>query len=363
MPIIYLAVTTDLSFDQRMIRICGSLANAGYQVVLVGRKKKDSPPLREMPFRQKRLHCLFEKGKLFYAEYNTRLFFYLLFKKMDAICSVDLDSIIPCYYISRLKKVKRIFDAHEYFSEQKEIVSRPAIYRAWQWIEKKYMPRFQNGYTVSLSIADAFREKYAVSYEVIRNLPLLKQDNGTIAPDKKIILYQGAINEARGLEYLIPAMKQVDALLHIYGDGNFARQANAIIRVNNLGEKVFINKQLLPGELDRVTQQAYIGVNLVENIGLNQYYSLANKFFDYIQHGIPQVSMNYPEYKKINQQYHIALLIDELKVSTVETAIMQLLSDEKLYTELKENCLEAKKELNWQQEEIKLLTFYRNILG
>lgn len=363
MPTIYLAVTTDLSFDQRMIRICGSLAKAGYEVILVGRRKSNSAPLLPTPYYQKRLNCFFEKGKLFYAEYNTRLFFYLLFKRMDAICAVDLDTILPCYYISKLKKIKNIFDAHEYFSEQKEIVTRPRIYRIWRWIEKKYMPRFKSGYTVSLSIANAFREKYAVSYEVIRNLPLPKPDNSGTATGKKIILYQGAINEARGLEYLIPAMRHIDAKLHLYGDGNFVMQANEIIRLNNLQEKVFIKNQLLPEELDNITQQAYIGINLVENTGFNQYYSLANKFFDYIQHGIPQVSMNYPEYSRINEQYHIALLIGELNVPVVEKAITRLLTDEKLYTELKNNCLKAKKELNWQEEEKKLLTFYRNIFG
>lgn len=363
MPTIYLAVTTDLSFDQRMIRICGSLAKAGYEVVLVGRRKGNSVPLLPTPYRQKRLNCFFEKGKLFYAEYNARLFFYLLFKRMDVICAVDLDTILPCYYISKLKKIKRIFDAHEYFSEQKEIVTRPGIYKIWRWIEKKYMPRFKNGYTVSLSIARAFQEKYAVSYEVIRNLPLPKPDNNATATDKKIILYQGAINEARGLEYLIPAMKHIDAKLHLYGDGNFVMQANEIIRLNNLQRKVFINKQLLPEELDNITQQAYIGINLVENTGLNQYYSLANKFFDYMQHEIPQVSMNYPEYSGINKQYHIALLIDELNMPVVEKAITRLLTDERFYTELKYNCRKAKKELNWQEEEKKLLTFYRNILG
>jgi len=87
-----------------MIRICTSLANAGYTVVLVGRKLKSSLPLVPQPFIQKRIYCLFEKGKLMYAEHNLRLFFYLLFKKMDCIGAIDLDTILPCYIISRLKK-------------------------------------------------------------------------------------------------------------------------------------------------------------------------------------------------------------------------------------------------------------------
>src|SRR5678815_5747716 len=88
-------VTNDLSYDQRMIRICTTLAQAGYDVMLVGRKMKGSIPLQERPFRQKRLVNLFQKGKLFYIEYNIHLFCLLLFKRADLICAIDLDTILP----------------------------------------------------------------------------------------------------------------------------------------------------------------------------------------------------------------------------------------------------------------------------
>src|ERR1700754_2716064 len=111
-----------------MIRICSSLTKAGYEVLLTGRKLKSSIALARQPFKQKRINCLFENGKLFYAEYNIRLLFYLLFKKMDCICAIDLDTILPCYFISKIKNKKRIYDAHELFCEMKEIVTRPGIY-------------------------------------------------------------------------------------------------------------------------------------------------------------------------------------------------------------------------------------------
>ncbi|MCC6724648.1 MAG: glycosyltransferase, partial [Saprospiraceae bacterium] len=42
-------VSNDLSYDQRMIRICSTLANAGYEVTLLGRKLPDSIPLEPKP--------------------------------------------------------------------------------------------------------------------------------------------------------------------------------------------------------------------------------------------------------------------------------------------------------------------------
>jgi len=71
--------------------------------------------------------------------------------------------------------------------------------------------------------------------------------------------------------------------------------------------------------------------------------------------------MCYPEYKKKNEQFEVAVLIDDLKPGTIAAAINKMLSDESLRQRLKENCLKAREELNWQQEEKKLLSFYQSI--
>ena len=94
---------------------------------------------------------------------------------------------------------------------------------------------------------------------------------------------------------------------------------------------------------------------------MNQYLSLSNKFFDYIHAGIPQVTMNYPEYRKINDQFKIAELLDELSPEAIANAINKVLHDEKLYSQLSQNCLAAKRELNWQKEKNKLLDFYKQL--
>ena len=171
---LYFTVTNDLVYDQRMIRICRSLAAVGYSVALVGRRLPGSIPLRDEPFGQKRLRCLLRSGKGFYMEYNLRLFFFLLFRRMDGICAIDLDTILPCLWISRWKKIPRIYDAHEWFPEMKEVITRPLIKKAWTRVERYSVPKFAQGYTVSRSIADEFRKRYGVNYELIRNVPVLE---------------------------------------------------------------------------------------------------------------------------------------------------------------------------------------------
>jgi len=344
-----------------MQRICTSLANAGYNVLLVGRKLNTSVPLSQQVFQQKRIRCAFNKKFLFYAEYNLRLFFLLLFKSMDAVCAIDLDTIASCYFVSRLRNKLRIYDAHELFSEMKEVIRRPRIKQMWSRIERYYVPKFVNGYTVSESIAEEFGRRYGVRYSVIRNLPVERELAVNRPIEKKAFLYQGAVNEARGLEALVEAMNYVDAELHLYGDGNIDEEIKDLIRQSGLEKKVIMKGKILPAELYAVTQNAYAGINLVEPEGLNQLYSLSNKFFDYIQAGIPQLTMDFPEYKKINDTYQVAVLTSTITVSEIADKLNVLLNDETLYQYLKNNCMVARKVLSWQTEEPKLLEFYKTL--
>lgn len=386
-PIVF-TVTNNLTYDQRMIRICTSLANQGYVITLVGVKNKNAIPLTTQPYTQKRLHCFFSNGFGFYAEYNIRLFFYLLFLKANVFCCVDLDTMLPIYVAGKLRNKKLVYDAHEYFSQQKEIITRPSVYKIWYWIERTFVPKFKLGYTVSYSIAKAFRELYNVDYEVVMNATVLNDNKRTKERDDQfndnfehseakatfgtsrffregvgtsIILYQGAVNEARGLEFLIPAMQHVNAQLHIYGDGNYFAQTQQLINQNNLTNKVFLKGKVSPTELEQVTIEATIGINLVENKGLNQYYSLANKFFDYIHAQVPQITMNFPEYKRINDYAEVAILLEDLTMETIANAINLLLNNNQKYTSLKTNCIKAREKFNWRVEEKKLIEFYKKI--
>lgn len=359
---IYLTVTNDLSFDQRMRRICGSLAGAGYRVVLVGRKMKQSIPLQHTIYQQVRLPCFFNSGKFFYMEYNLRLFVFLLFKKMDCLCAIDLDTIIPCLLVSKIKKTKRVYDAHELFCEMKEIVTRPGIYQFWKKIERYAVPQFKSGYTVNQPIADEFFKMYGVSFKVIRNVPVLSARSSQEKKDR-YILYQGAVNEGRCFETLIPAMKEVDGKLIICGDGNFMQKAKQLVKDNNVADKVIFKGNVLPADLLSITANAYIGINLVENNGLSFYLSLANKFFDYIHASLPQLCCGYPAYKEINDEVEVAVLLTDMSAKNIAMQLNNLLHNEVLYNRLKDNCARAKSIYNWQDEEKILLTFYKNILG
>lgn len=360
-PRIICTVTNDLSHDQRMIRICTSLSKAGYWVQLVGRKRARSKPLQQQSFEQKRLSCWFEKGKLFYLEYNIRLFLYLLLADFDAICSVDLDTILPGFIISNIKGKKCIYDAHEYFTETPEVVRRPMIKKIWEALANIAIPRVDVAYTVGEGLAEIFEKRYHKSFSVIRNVPFYQKEIAN--PTQNIILYQGVLNEGRGLEQAIEAMQYIENVeLWIAGEGDLSNVLRQKVSDLQLEHKIKFLGYLNPKALHQITLQAKIGLNLLENRGLSYYYSLANKAFDYIQAAVPAIHMNFPEYQQLNQSDPTALLISDLNIVTIVEAIQSLLNNDTLYHKLKHNCLVRKEIYTWEQEEKKLLDFYRILL-
>ncbi|TCJ19240.1 glycosyltransferase [Flaviaesturariibacter flavus] len=355
---IVLAVTNDLTYDQRMQRICSTLAEAGYSVTLVGRHRRGSLPLRERPYAQKRLHCFFERGPLFYAAFNLRLFLYLMFVKSDGFCANDLDTALPCLFAGKLRKKVLFYDAHELFPEMKEVRRRPRLQRFWMWAEALTCAHIPNRYTVAEGIAELFRERQGKDFAVVRNVPQPAPLPGPVTGEA-YILYQGAVNEGRGFEWLIPAVRSFELPLVICGDGNFMPQLRALIVREGVGDKVRLTGMLLPEELRRYTAGARIGVNFTEPEGLNQLYCLPNKFFDYVQAGVPQVTNDYPEYQRHNRAHEVALLIPDMNPETIAAAVNRLCSDKALYERLRVNALQARAEWNWAHEAPRLLAVYQ----
>jgi glycosyltransferase involved in cell wall biosynthesis len=357
---IVFTVTNDITYDQRMNRICSTLSEAGYDITIIGILKKRSVKTESKPFKQVRLRLLFTKGKLFYLEYNFRLFWYLLFKQYDIYCGIDLDTLLPNYLIAKLKGKPVVYDAHEYYTELPEIVSRPLIKKMWLRLEKLLLPKIKYNYTVGPAIADALTEKYHRPFAVIRNVPYL-ESNPVTAQTENYILYQGALNMGRGLEPLMEAMAGIDSVLYIAGEGDLSAELRQFANSLPHKDKIRFLGYIRPNELRLYTAKAKIGVNLVEHLGLSYYYSLSNKFFDYIHACIPQVTMNFPEYKRLNDKHEVALLIDKPDSQLISNAINTLLQDETKYQQLKHNAAVAKNTLNWQEESKVLLNIYQGI--
>jgi glycosyltransferase involved in cell wall biosynthesis len=357
---IVLTVTSDPAYDQRMIRICTSLQAGGYDVLLIGRLRPNSKELPERTFRQKRIRQRIDRGKAFYALYNLKLFFILLFARADVFCAIDLDTILPVFYASRLRRKPRVYDAHELFTEMEEVVTRPSTHKMWLAIERHTVPRFPHGYTVNESYVREYNRMYGVNYEIVRNATLLKPLTIPAKPER-IILYQGAVNHGRCFPELIAAMEHVDAKLVICGEGNFYLEAQALVKQLGLESRITFKGYVPPEALRDYTLNAYIGITLFVATSRSNELSLANRFFDYMHAGVPQLAMNYPEYATINAQFEVASLLDQVTPQSVAEALNGLLTDDTPYAHMQSECLKAREVYCWQREEERLLSVYARI--
>jgi glycosyltransferase involved in cell wall biosynthesis len=241
-----------------------------------------------------------------------------------------------------------------------EVVTRPATQKMWYAIERHTVPRFPDGYTVNESYVREYQRMYGVQYAIVRNATLLRPLSIPPKPEK-VILYQGAVNHGRCFPELIRAMQDVDARLVICGEGNFYAEAQALVNTYGLEQKIAFKGYVKPEELAAYTLSAYIGITLFVATSLSNELSLANRFFDYMHAGVPQLCMNYPEYAAVNAQYEVALLLDEVTPQTIAEALNKLLHDKACYARLQEQCLIAREVYCWQKEEERLLNVYARV--
>ena len=366
---IIVSVINDLVTDQRVHKVCTTLVEMNYEVTLIGRKLSNSLALNRK-YKTNRMKLLFNKGFLFYAEYNIRLFFKLIFIKKDILLSNDLDTLLPNYLISKIFNKKLVYDSHELFTEIPELIDRPRIQKVWLGIEKYIFPKLKNVYTVNNSIASIYNEKYNVEVSIVKNIaPILK--NKTIDIDlsdktkgnQKMLILQGAgINIDRGAEEAVEMMQYLEnTILYIIGSGDVFETLKELVTKFHLKEKVFIKDKMPYAELMEYTKIADLGLSLDKGTNLNYEFSLPNKVFDYIQAEIPLLVSNRKEIADLVTKNKIGLVIESHNPKELANKVKEMFSNIRQYEIWKENLSIISSEYCWENESLKLKTIFKNL--
>ena len=368
---IIVSVTNDLATDQRVKKVCNSLKKLDYDILLVGRKLTESLKLHR-DYDCKRMNLFFNKGALFYAEYNIRLFFLLLFSRVDVYHSNDLDTLLANFLAAKIRRKPLVYDSHEYFTGVPEIQNKPLVKAVWLAIERSIFPKLKYIFTVNPSISQLYKTEYGKTLRIMRNMPnkmtfdisKTKEDLG-IPLDKDIIITQGAgINIDRGIEEAVEAMQYLkNVCFLIIGDGDVIPKLKQ--RVVELGlQKSVIFKGRMPyQEMMQYTNHAQLGLTLDKDTNINYRYSLPNKLFDYIHARIPVLATKVIEVQKIIETYNVGLFIENHQPKHIADQIRLALNNEELQNTWSENMERAVKELNWEHEEIALKEVYTEIEG
>jgi glycosyltransferase involved in cell wall biosynthesis len=366
------SVTNCICYDQRVLKIAETVKQLGTNITIIGRKTADCTDNTSVPFRTIRFNMIFRKGFLFYKFFNLRLFFHLLFNNYDLLVSNDLDTLLPNYLVSKIKRLPLIYDSHEFFTGVPELNNRLFVRWVWKSIESLIFPGLKNVMTVSEPIALLYEKMYNVKPVVIRNagrrsdhITAFSREELNISPDLLIIILQGGgINIDKGGEELIEALSFTENVsLLVIGGGDVLEGLKEMARKLNIEQKVRFIPKLPWEELMKYTKAADIGMCLEKDTNINYRYSLSNKLFDYISAGIPVISGNLPEVARIITDNSCGIIIPEVTPQEINEAINKIYENRLLLSELKINAVAASEILNWDNESVKVKVFYKNVLG
>jgi glycosyltransferase involved in cell wall biosynthesis len=369
MPKIIISTTNDISTDNRVNKVALLLLDLGFDVLWVGRQLKGSPSL-EREYKTHRFNLFFTKGALFYAEYNIRLFFFLLTQKSDVLLSNDLDTLLANFMVSRLKRKELVYDTHEYFLGVPEIQDNRLAKSVWTFIEKWIFPQLKTVFTVNNSIANLYEQDYGTRPKVFRNISpvVLPEKRKTreelgLPLDKKIVINQGSgMNVDRGIEEAFEAiLKLEDAVLLLVGSGDVIPKLKAMVKEQNAEDKVIFVDRVPYQELLQYTLNADVGISLDKDTNINYRFSLPNKLFDYIHCGIPVVCSNVIEVKTIVDEYRVGKSIEKVTPEPVAKALEEVLIKGK--TSYQDALRIASKELTWEKEKVAVEEVYKNLIS
>lgn len=304
--------------------------------------------------------------------------------KYDFIWANDLPTLKPAYKLSKKLNCKLVYDSHEIYNETlnqffpressflKGMVFRTLLgimKRHGKSTERELIRKVDYFITVNGSLLNYFKEEYGISNGIsIMNFPNRKASDDSPVVDyrsmfnweekSKIFIYQGLLNEGRGLKLLVSTFTNTapDNKLVIIGDGPIRQQLSQIAEDSNNQDRIkFVGKVPLK-DLPGYTKGADIGVNLLEDLNLSKKLASPNKLFEYIQAGIPILCTDTVENRKVIDKYKLGILVDN-KPETLLEGIGNIVLFVSQQTQLEENMAKARSEYNWEEQEGDLIKY------
>jgi glycosyltransferase involved in cell wall biosynthesis len=366
------SVTNCICHDQRVLKMAETVSRLNCEITIIGRKSGDCCGTDAIPFNTIRFNMLFKRGILFYKFFNIRLFINLLLHKYELLVANDLDTLLPNFLVSKLKRLPLVYDSHEYFTGVPEIQNRPFVKWVWETIERSIFPRLKYVITVSEPIASLYEKMYRIRPLVVRNLSRnadhivpFTRDELSVAKNELLLIIQGTgINIDKGAEELINAVNISEGVfLLVIGSGDVVPQLKRQVNELNIGHKVKFVRSVPWEILMKYSKAADVGMCIEKDTNPNYRYSLPNKLFDYIAAGITVIASNLPETCKIISENGCGMIIDSVTPETISNALSHLKNNPDELEEYKRNALAASEKLNWNIESEKVIKFYNKVFS
>lgn len=268
------------------------------------------------------------------------------------------------------RSVALIYDSHELFPDPLELMNQRTRIVMDQML-KKMLKEVDGVITVSESIKSWYMQiEPSLAIEVIYNSPPLTEE--FTAKDWSCrpltIIHEGFISQSRGnwrkIIGSVDALKStIDIRFKIIG-GTRANEKKLLVPPSlkeHFEIKEWVNYVQIPSEM-KSAHLGWIDLNLTHS--LNNQYAMPNKFFSYLNNGVPVLVNNCVDMKAFIEKHQCGIAVSKDSVTAEEYAnvIRKLSENAHLLKTMSINARKVMEEFYcWEKMEQRLYNFYEQV--
>lgn len=409
---IVLVTSSQPSLNPRMVKEADALAEAGYEVIVVGQywndwaTETDKTLLKSKRWRFIRVGGSPKDNMLIY--FYTRIIHKVVRKCAEYIglkfgiaelsigrCSYQLyrtavnlnadlyighnpGAMAIAALAAKKRKVKCGFDAEDFHRNEYSDDPNHSDVRIKTYLEEKYFPQYDYIITASPLISQEYSKHFpSLSFKTILNVfekfhqsHSIDNDNNDKKYALKLFWFSQTVGHNRGLEDIIHAIHKCNTTLielHILGNPRI----EVILRINGLAESYHFEKNQInfydpvpPDEVFSLASKFDVGMATEIGLPYNRDICLTNKIFTYLQSGLviiaSDTSAQITFYK---ENPSIGFIYEKTNLDSLFVHIKRLFDDRILLKNIKQNNYKlGNTKYNWGMQSIEFLKIIKNVL-
>ena len=311
---------SSITHESRMLKETQTVAEAGFadQVVLIGRWREGLLESEHIDAKRQIWRVRMRIGAnsssrlvkvIRYVEWFARIFWRYRKCRVTVVnCHSVMElPIAPLFKLLRGSKI--IYDTHELETETTGLTGH--LQKALRLIERSLIPFASAIITVNGSIAAWYKDTYNLDQVfIVRNIPIqpkhlpksnVLKDKLGLTTEQMLFIYQGALEEGRGIYLLLNVFQRLPPDKHIVFMG-MGTLIDAVKACAQRFPNIHFIPAVPPAQLLEYTCSADVGLSIIENISLSYYLSLPNKVFEYLLAGLPIIVSDFPEMAYVIQK-------------------------------------------------------------
>jgi len=324
--------------------------------------KKTSGPIKKLSMKGQLLRIITRSWT------HLGLLYQLVRSKPDVVHGHDVNTLPTAWLASVIARAPLVYDAHEISTDRE---GYQKIRKIVACVEKYLMPSATAIITTTDIRAAFFKRAYNVPLPIVlQNRPRLSQvtktdiirDTLNLTEDWPIILFQGGLQQGRGLFSVIDVAEKTPNVYFVFiGGGRLENALKNRVAQLQLQNRCFFIPTISLDALPLYTASADIGLQPIENTCFNHFSTDSNKLFEYVMAGLPVIASDMPTIRGLINEYKFGILVKSGSNEELFKAVFRLASDNNFRSQLSEHSLLAREELCWEKEEKKLLNLYSNM--